>query len=153
MPARRRILYVRGSPQGGGAELDDRSEAQRADGVVVRRSERDLVGLCREAKRGRHHAPPVHRASPRTRAVGPHGGRPRRRLWRRRHPVRPGHWQGRADGRDQAGRRIVFYNWTDYIDPAIKRQFKAKTGIEVKEIDDSGCEEVLAKLRAGAKGY
>ena len=49
--------------------------------------------------------------------------------------------------------QITFYNWTDYIDPGIKKDFQKKTGISVKEVYFSSNEEMLAKLRAGAKGY
>ena len=49
--------------------------------------------------------------------------------------------------------QITFYNWTDYIDPGIKKDFQKKTGISVKEVYFQSNEEMLAKLRAGAKGY
>ena len=119
---------------------------------MVRRSERDLVGLCREAKRGgitRRQF--IERALVLGLSAGTVG-------------ALAGACGGEGTPSDPATGKvepmvetkpaeIVFFNWTDYIDPAIKRQFKAKTGIEVKEIYYSGCEEVLAKLRAGAKGY
>jgi spermidine/putrescine transport system substrate-binding protein len=52
-----------------------------------------------------------------------------------------------------AAERIVFYNWTDYIDPEFYEMFEAETGIEVVEDNFTGYEELLAKLQGGATGY
>lgn len=48
---------------------------------------------------------------------------------------------------------VYVYNWTDYIDPEVYRQFEAETGIRVIEDNFSSNEEALAKLQAGGTGY
>jgi spermidine/putrescine transport system substrate-binding protein len=48
---------------------------------------------------------------------------------------------------------ITLYNWTDYMDPEIRRQFRQQEGIRVRETYFASNEELLAKLRAGATGY
>lgn len=52
-----------------------------------------------------------------------------------------------------AARRIVMYNWSDYIDPEFYAEFEAETGIEVVEDNFSNYEELMAKLQGGATGY
>ncbi|WP_369601845.1 spermidine/putrescine ABC transporter substrate-binding protein [Hahella sp. SMD15-11] len=49
-------------------------------------------------------------------------------------------------------REVVLYNWSEYMDPAILRDFESETGIHVTEIhydSDEGKEELLA-LNGGA---
>jgi spermidine/putrescine transport system substrate-binding protein len=122
------------------------------DRIVVRRSEKDLVGLCREARRGgitRRQF--IERAlvlglsatavGALAGACGDEGPSPA--------PSTPG-----IDPMDETKpAEVVFYNWTDYIDPAILRQFRVETGIAVKQVYMGMGEELLAKLKAGAKGY
>jgi spermidine/putrescine transport system substrate-binding protein len=48
---------------------------------------------------------------------------------------------------------ITLYNWTDYMDPEIRRQFRQQEGIRVREAYFASNEELLAKLRGGATGY
>lgn len=48
---------------------------------------------------------------------------------------------------------ISFYNWTDYIDPAILTMFEEECGVEVIYDTFSSNEDLLAKLQAGATGY
>jgi len=48
---------------------------------------------------------------------------------------------------------ITVYNWTDYMDPDVRKDFKNETGIKVNESYFASNEELLAKLRAGASGW
>ena len=53
-----------------------------------------------------------------------------------------------------AQERVVnVYNWTDYIDPAVLRQFTAETGIKVRYDVFDSLETLEAKLLAGRSGY
>jgi spermidine/putrescine transport system substrate-binding protein len=56
-------------------------------------------------------------------------------------------------GASGPAKRIVFYNWADYIDPAFYDEFEAETGIEVVEDNFASYEELLAKFQGGATGY
>ncbi len=56
-------------------------------------------------------------------------------------------------GEIQPASEIVFYNWSEYIDPEIYTQFEAETGIKVVEDNFSSNEDLLAKLQGGASGY
>ena len=47
---------------------------------------------------------------------------------------------------------ITVFNWTDYMDPDVRKDFKKETGIKVNETYFANNEELLAKLRAGATG-
>jgi len=53
----------------------------------------------------------------------------------------------------EPAKEIVFYNWTEYIDPEIYTLFEEETGIKVVEDNFSSNEEMLAKLQGGASGY
>ena len=53
----------------------------------------------------------------------------------------------------QPAKEIVFYNWSEYIDPEIYDLFEKETGIKVVEDNFSSNEELLAKLQGGATGY
>lgn len=53
----------------------------------------------------------------------------------------------------EPAKEIVFYNWSDYIDPEIYDLFEEETGIKVVEDNFSSNEELLAKLQGGAAGY
>jgi len=48
---------------------------------------------------------------------------------------------------------IIFYNWTDYLAPISKKNFKKETGITLKETYFDDNEALYAKLSAGATGY
>lgn len=48
---------------------------------------------------------------------------------------------------------LALYNWGDYINPEVLKQFTAETGIEVKLDTYTSNEEMLARLQAGATGY
>lgn len=55
--------------------------------------------------------------------------------------------------RGEDERKIVLYNWSNYIDPDVLGEFTKETGISVvEEIYDSN-ETLRAKLLAGADGY
>ena len=53
----------------------------------------------------------------------------------------------------EPSKEIVFYNWTEYMDPAILEKFKQETGITISEDYFSSNEELIAKLQGGATGY
>ncbi len=50
-------------------------------------------------------------------------------------------------------KEIVFYNWSEYIDPKVYELFEKETGIKVVEDNFSSNEELMAKLQGGATGY
>ena len=53
-----------------------------------------------------------------------------------------------------AQERVVnFYNWTDYIDPAVLARFTAETGIKVQYDVYDSLETLEGKLLAGRSGY
>ncbi len=56
-------------------------------------------------------------------------------------------------GEVEPAKEIVFYNWSEYIDPEIYALFEAESGIKVVEDNFSNNEELLAKLQGGASGY
>jgi len=60
-----------------------------------------------------------------------------------------------TDGVDRSklASKLYFYNWSDYIDPAILEQFKAEYGVEVVVDTYDSNEDMLAKIRAGNSGY
>src|ERR1700689_1834231 len=61
---------------------------------------------------------------------------------------------GAADAGDTSNEKVVnIYNWSDYIDPSVLKDFEAQTGIKVNyDVFDSN--EVLeTKLLAGNTGY
>ena len=54
----------------------------------------------------------------------------------------------------RAQERVVnFYNWTDYIDPAVLQRFTAETGIRVQYDVYDSLETLEGKLLAGRSGY
>jgi len=53
----------------------------------------------------------------------------------------------------EPAKEIVFYNWSEYIEPEIYTLFEEETGIKVVEDNFSSNEEMLAKLQGGASGY
>ncbi len=53
----------------------------------------------------------------------------------------------------EPAREIVFYTWSEYIDPDIYMLFEEETGIKVVEDNFSSNEEMLAKLQKGTQDY
>ena len=51
------------------------------------------------------------------------------------------------------GRVVNFYNWTDYIDPAVLERFTEETGIKVQYDVYDSLETLEGKLLAGKSGY
>lgn len=60
-----------------------------------------------------------------------------------------------ADGvdRERLSSELYFYNWSDYIDPAILEQFEAEYGVTVIYDTYDSNEDMIAKVRAGNSGY
>jgi spermidine/putrescine-binding protein len=48
---------------------------------------------------------------------------------------------------------LVFYNWSDYIDPELITQFEEEAGVSVTSDYYPSNEELLAKVQAGGSGY
>jgi spermidine/putrescine-binding protein len=48
---------------------------------------------------------------------------------------------------------LHLYNWDNYLNPAVLRDFEKETGIKVVEDKFASNEELLAKLQSGAGGY
>jgi spermidine/putrescine transport system substrate-binding protein len=48
---------------------------------------------------------------------------------------------------------LYFYNWSDYVDPAILEQFEEEYGVAVIVDTYDSNEDMLAKVRAGSSGY
>lgn len=48
---------------------------------------------------------------------------------------------------------LVFYNWSDYIDPELITQFEEEFGVSVTSDYYPSNEELLAKVQAGGSGY
>lgn len=55
--------------------------------------------------------------------------------------------------KSKLSKSVSFYNWGDYIDPDILKQFKADCGVDVVYDTFSSNEDLLAKLQGGATGY
>jgi len=49
--------------------------------------------------------------------------------------------------------KIYLYTWVEYIDPAVKDQFKQECGVEVVETNFDSNETLLATLQAGGNQY
>jgi putrescine transport system substrate-binding protein len=60
-------------------------------------------------------------------------------------PIAPAH--------PEAERVVNFYNWSDYIDPAVLDAFTAQTGIKVRYDTFDSNDTLEAKLLAGKSGY
>lgn len=50
-------------------------------------------------------------------------------------------------------RELYLYNWEDFMDPGVLKDFERETGIKVIEDNFASNEELLAKLQAGGGGY
>jgi spermidine/putrescine transport system substrate-binding protein len=59
---------------------------------------------------------------------------------------------GAFSGAGQAG-TLHYYNWADYVNPKTRAAFTKATGIKVKMSYFVSNEALLAKLKAGARGY
>jgi spermidine/putrescine-binding protein len=60
---------------------------------------------------------------------------------------------GRCGDRSRLSSTVSFYNWSDYIDPAILTMFEAECGVRVIYDTFASNEDLLGKLQAGATGY
>jgi putrescine transport system substrate-binding protein len=58
-----------------------------------------------------------------------------------------------APARPEQERVVNFYNWSDYIDPAVLDGFTSKTGIKVRYDTFDSNDTLEAKLLAGKSGY
>ncbi len=58
-----------------------------------------------------------------------------------------------AGARGEAARVVNFYNWSDYVDPAVLDDFTKKTGIAVRYDTFDSSDTLEAKLLAGQSGY
>lgn len=48
---------------------------------------------------------------------------------------------------------ITLFNWSDYMDPQVLKDFEGEIGVRVKETYFDSNDSLLAKLKAGATGY
>ena len=46
---------------------------------------------------------------------------------------------------------LLIYNWAQYMDPALKKEFSEKYGVEVNEVNFDNLEAMVIKLRSGAQ--
>jgi spermidine/putrescine transport system substrate-binding protein len=120
------------------------------DRDIVTQKEKELVGLCKEAKRGgitrRQFVERALILGLSAGAVGALAG-----ACGEEEAAAPEATLPAMDETMPA--EITVYNWTDYMDPQIRKQFKKETGIKVNESYFASNEELLAKLRAGSTGY
>jgi spermidine/putrescine transport system substrate-binding protein len=131
--------------------MHDEGSIRRQDEAAVSRDEKDIVGLCREMRRGgitrRHFMERALLLGLSATAVGALAGACGEET--------PGEGEkGTLPPMDETKpAELTLYNWTDYLDPSIKKDFQKAQGIKVREVFFSSNEEMLAKMRAGAKGY
>jgi spermidine/putrescine transport system substrate-binding protein len=59
----------------------------------------------------------------------------------------------RCGDKSQLADEIFLYNWSDYLDPAIKDQFEQECGVKVTETNFDSNETMLATLQAGGADY
>jgi spermidine/putrescine transport system substrate-binding protein len=55
--------------------------------------------------------------------------------------------------KSKLSKELYFYNWSDYIDPAILADFEQEYGVKVISDTYDANEDMLAKIRAGNSGY
>ncbi|MFQ5961029.1 MAG: spermidine/putrescine ABC transporter substrate-binding protein [Candidatus Methylomirabilales bacterium] len=62
---------------------------------------------------------------------------------------------GCGSGPSESGldREVYFFNWGDYIDPAVLTAFAQEYGVRVVQDNYASNEDLLAKLQAGGAGY
>jgi spermidine/putrescine transport system substrate-binding protein len=53
--------------------------------------------------------------------------------------------------RPQIDGDLLIYNWAQYMDPALKKGFSEKYGVEVNEVNYDNLEAMVIKLRSGAQ--
>jgi spermidine/putrescine transport system substrate-binding protein len=58
-----------------------------------------------------------------------------------------------ADAMKKLGGTLYYYNWADYVNPKTYTAFTKSTGVQVKKDFYVSNEDMLAKLKAGARGY
>lgn len=46
---------------------------------------------------------------------------------------------------------LLIFNWAEYMDPALKKSFSEKYGVEVNEVNFDNLEAMVTKLRAGGR--
>ena len=46
---------------------------------------------------------------------------------------------------------LLLYNWAQYMDPTLKKDFSEKYGVEVTEVNFDNLEAMVVKLRSGAQ--
>jgi spermidine/putrescine transport system substrate-binding protein len=118
---------------------------------IVNRNEKDLVGLCKEAKRG---GITRRQFVERALVLGLSASTVGMLVSACGDEGEPTADTVSVPPMDQTKpAEITLYNWTDYMDPAIRKDFKAAEGIKVNEAYFASNEELLAKLRAGSTGY
>jgi spermidine/putrescine transport system substrate-binding protein len=54
---------------------------------------------------------------------------------------------------EQVSGTLYYYNWADYVNPKTYTEFTKSTGVKVKKDFYVSNEDMLAKLKAGARGY
>ncbi len=64
-----------------------------------------------------------------------------------------GNTTNRCGDKSKLADKIYLYTWVEYIDPAIKDQFKEECGVEVVETNFDSNETLLATLQAGGASY
>jgi len=62
---------------------------------------------------------------------------------------------GESDGVDRSklSSELYFYNWSDYVDPALLEAFEEEYGVRIILDTYDSNEDMLAKVRAGNSGY
>jgi spermidine/putrescine transport system substrate-binding protein len=55
--------------------------------------------------------------------------------------------------KSKLAKELFFYNWSDYIDPAILTDFEKEYGVKVTMDTYTSNEDMIAKVRAGNSGY
>jgi spermidine/putrescine transport system substrate-binding protein len=68
-------------------------------------------------------------------------------------PPSGGETAERCGDKSQLADEIFLYTWVDYMDPAIKDQFKEECGVTVTETNFDSNETLLATLQAGGADY
>jgi len=133
-----------------GEEMHDAQKSRTRDDAVMARAEKELVGLCAEARRGgitrRRFIERALVLGLSATAVGALAG-----ACGGEEPVATAGTLPPMDTTKPA--EILFYNWSDYLAPEVKKGFQKATGIKVNEAFFSENEEMLAKLQAGGSGY
>jgi spermidine/putrescine transport system substrate-binding protein len=130
--------------------MNDKDVIRKKDEAVVARDEKELVGLCKEARRGaitrRQFVERALVLGLSASAVGALAAACGSKSTTTDTGTLPTMDETKPS-------EVGFYNWSSYLDPTIKKDFKKATGITVIETFYSSNEEVLTKLKGGARGY